>query len=96
MASAWKQTQWTGTTDPKVLAQFTAYARKFRRGTLWLRVYKEPYFLGCQYHFTNSQGPNSENSYSGLLPPEFNGLSIEQAQTEVTRRVTESMDHSAP
>jgi len=79
----WTEAKWKGTDDPTILAQFTAY----KCGSLWLLVYIEPFFLNCRYHYTSSRGANSENSFSGVLPPESNGLSLQEAQKAVESKV---------
>ena len=80
----WEQAQWQGTTDPKILAQFDAYRIKYRRGYVWLRVYKT-LFLGCKYHYTSSMGANSEDSFSGCLTD--NTQTLNDAQSAVIAKV---------
>jgi len=82
----WEKAKWEGTNDPQVLATFVAYRIKAGRGYIWLRAYPD-LFIGCRYHFTSSQGANSENSFSGCLPPLMNDYSLEEAQAETERRV---------
>lgn len=84
-AHEWTPDTWDGTSDPEILKQFTCYSKKHRKGKIWLRVYHEPYFLGRKYHFTNSQGANSDDSFSGLLVD--NSITLEQAQAAVIAQV---------
>ena len=84
----WRRGKWHGTSDPAITSQFTCYILKYRRGRIYLCAYKEgQYFLECRYHFTASYGANSDDSYSGLLLPEHNGIPVQQAQSEALAAV---------
>jgi hypothetical protein len=81
----WEPAVWYGTSDPEITKEFDCYRRPVRRGYVWLLVYKDEYLettggLGCKYHFTSEQGPDSQDSYSGLLPAENNYLTLAEAQ----------------
>jgi len=80
----WAETTWPFCTDPEILAQFTCYSVKLGRGNIYLRVYKED---RCRYQFTSSFGANSDNSFSGCLPPEDNKLALEEAQEKIIKEV---------
>ena len=81
----WEKTIWPFTDNKEILSQFDCYVVKRGRGKLYLLVYKEPYFLGCKYHYCSSFGANSDNNYSGLLGEECNNLTLEEAQTAVVK-----------
>jgi hypothetical protein len=57
-------------------------------GTIMLLAYKPGQELyGTRYHYSVDCGPNSEYSYSGCLPDDCNGLTIEEAGERVLLEV---------
>lgn len=82
----WEPRPLYDTSDPEFLARFDSYALKVRRGTLWLLVTRDPRDRN-RYQYVSSMGANSDESFSGCLEPEDNGLTLEQAQAKVFAKV---------